>query len=303
MNAPVVLDFDRSVGPLPDAHVIDLGAWQEAIRFGCSLRRLREVRNVIAHALPAQHGSVFLGSGDYHHLSWPLIGRLAERGPFDVVVLDNHPDNMRFAFGVHCGSWVRRVAALPFIAHVHVLGITSDDVSAAHAWANYLAPLARGKLTYWTLGVDTRWAACIGLAAAFRSFASAAALLERFFEERRQSARPVYLSIDKDVLSPTVARTNWDQGCLLDSDLLATIDSLRGALIGSDVTGDVSAWHYTTWWKRRLSALDAQPAIDPADLVLWQAQQHALNLRLLKHLDAAGAAPDARTGNLPQRLA
>src|SRR5260221_7808189 len=37
MTAPVVLDFDGSVGPLPDAVVLPLGASQERIRFGCGI--------------------------------------------------------------------------------------------------------------------------------------------------------------------------------------------------------------------------------------------------------------------------
>jgi arginase family enzyme len=287
LNAPLVLDFDRSVGALPGATVIDLGDWQEAIRFGCSRRRMREVCAHLAPRLPEHFGTVFLGSGDYHHLSWPLIERLAAHGPFEVVVFDNHPDNMRFPFGVHCGSWVRRVAALPFVAHVHVVGISSSDVSASHAWENYLAPLARAKLTYWTVGVDTRWAVRIGLARAFKSFDTTAALLERFVEERRTSTAPVYLSIDKDVLSPDVARTNWDQGRLSDSDLFTAIDALSGMLVGSDITGDVSAYRYNAWWKRKLSALDEQPLIDAVQLAAWQAQQHALNLRLLDRISAA----------------
>ena len=36
---PVILDFDHSVGDLPDALTIDFTDWQEAIRFGCSNRR------------------------------------------------------------------------------------------------------------------------------------------------------------------------------------------------------------------------------------------------------------------------
>ena len=286
--APVILDFDASVGALPDATVIDLRQWQEAIRFGCSLARLRDVRKVIEAALPEQFGTVFTGSGDYHHLSWPLIERCAVHGPFEVVVFDNHPDNMRFPFGVHCGSWVRRVAALPFVAHVHVLGISSSDVSASHAWENYLTPLRRGKLSYWTVGVDTRWAARVGLAHAFKAFDTPAALLTRFIDEHRASTLPVYLSIDKDVLSPDVARTNWDQGRLLDTDLLSVIDALAGKLIGSDITGDISAYRYRAWWKRKLSALDEQPEIDAGQLAAWQAQQHALNLRVLERIAAAG---------------
>ena len=287
MAAPVVLDFDGSVGALPGAAVLELRVWQEAIRFGCSLRRLRELVAFVAPRLPADHGTVFLGSGDYHHLSWPLIERRAAHAPFEVIVFDNHPDNMRFPFGVHCGSWVRRVALLPSVAHVHVLGISSGDVSAAHAWENYLAPLRRRKLTYWTVGVDTRWAARLGLADAFRAFDTPTDLLKGFIAQQRGRTGRVYLSIDKDVLSPEVARTNWDQGRLLDSDLLGAIDALHGRLIGSDITGDVSEYRYETWWKRRLSALDEQPAIDPAQLAAWQAQQHALNLRLLERIEAA----------------
>ncbi|MCK9538461.1 hypothetical protein [Dokdonella sp.] len=290
MNAPLVLDFDGSVGRLPGEQRLALGDWQEAIRFGSRLRTFNALRGALEARMPARYGTVFLGSGDFHHLTWPLVERVAQARPFEVVVLDNHPDNMRFPFGVHCGSWVRRVAGLPQVAKVHVLGITSGDVSRAHAWENHLLPLARGRLCYWTLGVDTGWARRLGLARAFRAFDSADALLERFVEERRAHPRPTYLSIDKDVLAPEVARTNWDQGRFGEAHLVTAIRALAGSLVGSDVTGDVSAYRYRSWWKRRLSALDGQPEIAACELADWQGQQHALNLRLLDHLNAAAAA-------------
>lgn len=126
-----------------------------------------------------------------------------------------------------------------------------------------------------------------GLGEAFQTFDSPTALLDRFAEQQRNAATPVYLSIDKDVLSAEVARTNWDQGQLLETDLVRGIDSLAGRIIGSDITGEVSQYRYTTWWKRKLSALDEQPQIDAAQLAQWQAQQHALNLRLLPRIAAA----------------
>lgn len=288
--APLVLDFDRSVGVIDGETRLDLGAWQEAIRFGCTLRRFANAVRAIEAQMPAAHGTVFLGSGDYHHLSWPLIERQSAHGPFEVVVFDNHPDNMRFPWGIHCGSWVRRVALLPYVTRVRVLGISSGDVGAAHAWENYLTPLRRGKLEYWTVGVDTGWSRRLGLSNAFRGFDTPAALLDRFADEQRGATTPVYLTIDKDALSPDVARTNWDQGRLLEHDLMHGIDALAGRLIGSDITGDVSEYRYASWWKRRLSALDEQPVIDPARLAEWQAQQHALNRRLLKRIGAATRA-------------
>lgn len=285
-NRPVVLDIDHSVGPLSGRLVLPLEHWQEAIRFGCSLKTMQRFDAMLDELLPATYGTVFTGSGDFHHLSWPLIARLPSQAPFQVVVLDNHPDNMRFPFGVHCGSWVRKVAMLPQVSHVHVLGITSTDIGGGHAWENYLTPLRCGKLSYWSIGVDTGWSRRLGLAQAFHGFDTPAAMVDAFVELQRKQTAPSYLSIDKDVFAADVARTNWDQGQLQLDHARALIGSLRPGLLGSDINGEVSHYRYRSWWKRRLSAMDAQPAIDPAQLVGWQAQQHALNLQLLAAIAA-----------------
>src|SRR6185312_14704722 len=117
-------------------------------------------------------------------------------------------------------------------------------------------------------------------------FDTPAAMVEAFVERQRTQAEPSYLSIDKDVFAADVARTNWDQGCLQLEHALALIGGLRRGLVGSDINGEVSHYRYRSWWKRRLSALDAQPAIDPAQLNDWQAQQHALNVQLLAAIAA-----------------
>lgn len=295
LNAqPVVLDVDGSVGSLPGELRLPLQHWQEQVRFGCGLRRFARFRAALDAQLPAAHGTALMGSGDFHHLSWPLIERciaaraLSSGRPLRVVVLDNHPDNMRFPWGVHCGSWVRRVAALPFVAHVHVLGITSHDIGAGHAWENYLTPLLRGKLSYWSMGVDTGWSRHLGISGAFRGFDTPDALVDAFVERQRTQTLPTYLTIDKDVFAPEVAHTNWDQGRLQLDHALALIASLKHGLAGSDINGEVSHYRYRAWWKRKLSALDEQPAIDPAQVVGWQAQQHALNLKLLDAIAARG---------------
>ncbi|MSQ55325.1 MAG: hypothetical protein EXR31_08165 [Betaproteobacteria bacterium] len=283
---PIVLDFDGSLGPIPGAQVLELAPWQEAVRYGCSADTLARLGRELASRLPPAHGPVFMGSGDFHHVSLPLIARLTSDGPLDVVVFDNHPDNMRFPWGVHCGSWVRHVAKLPFVRHVRVMGISSPDVALWHAWENTLGPLWRGRVSYWCLGDHARWGAHVGLGDAMRCFETPAAMLDEFAGEQRDAQSRVYLSIDKDVLDPGVARTNWDQGRLGEADLYAAIGALRGRLTGCDVTGEVSIHSYATRWKRWLSALDRQPPIDPTQLAAWQAQQHALNLRLLERLGA-----------------
>lgn len=292
---PVVLDLDGSVGRLPGELRLPLAEdWQERIRFGCGLGTMQRLRAELASRLPAfaAHGTVFMGSGDFHHLSWPLIERcIAARGftqaqPLHVLVLDNHPDNMRFAFGVHCGSWVRRVALLPQVAHVDVVGITSGDIGAGHAWENYLGPLRAGKLTYWSTGVDTRWAHWLGLGERFRSFPDVDALVASVMGMLTRRSLPTYLSIDKDAFSPRVVRTNWDQGLLEARHAAALLTPLRGRLAGSDVTGDVSTYRYATAWKRWLSAGDGQQTdAEHAQLPAWQAAQAAFNVWLLDLLE------------------
>lgn len=283
-SAPVVLDLDGSLGSLPARWVLPLREWEESLRFAATWGAMRRFGTALDAMLPERHGTVFMGSGDFHHLSLPLIERRGREGRFQVVVLDNHPDNMRFAWGIHCGSWVRRVAALEQVSHVHVLGITSSDIGARHAWENYLTPLRRGKLTYWSLDVDVSWARRLGLAASFRPFATPDELVDAFSREYAQE--PTYLSIDKDVFAPGVARTNWDQGVFAEDHALAVIEALQGKLVGSDITGEISAYRYRNPVKRWLSALDDQPLVGGAELAGWQSGQHALNLRLLDALRA-----------------
>jgi hypothetical protein len=296
MSMPIVLDIDGSVGKLPGEWRIALPEQQEALRFSSSLAQMRSFGELLQRRLPqaGAHGTVFTGSGDFHHLSWPLIGRQARHqarhgGPaLHVLVFDNHPDNMRFPFGVHCGSWVQRVAALPGVAHVDVVGITSGDIAASHAWENQLAPLRSGKLRCWSVGVDTGWARWLGVAAAFRSFASLDSMVDALVGSLRADPQPTYVSIDKDVFAPEVVRTNWDQGGLQPAQLAAVLSALQGQVLASDVTGEVSAYRYRSAFKRLLSRADAQDINIPApQLAQWQQGQHALNLWLLAQLEQA----------------
>ncbi len=288
MNRTLVLDIDASLHGLDTARVLDLADWQEAIRFGCTWSTWKRFRDRLNEQIPCTHGTVCMGSGDFHHISQLLIERLAHQAPFDVVVLDNHPDNMRFPFGIHCGSWVLHAARLPHVRCVHVLGVSSPDVGWQHAWENHLLPIFRGKVQYWTIGVDTRWASLPGLAKGFRSFSGAGELVSYFVETLRENIPgAAYLSIDKDVFAPEVARTNWDQGHFDLGNARQLIAALSGKLVGSDITGEVSAHHYRTPWKRWLSALDQQPAIPVDTLALWQAQQMSVNRQLLDWIESA----------------
>lgn len=288
MNNPLILNFDQSVINIENATTIDLTDWQEDIRFGCSKTKFRQLKHYLDQNLPKNYGTVLMGSGDYHHISLLLIERLKEqfssKNPIEVVVFDNHPDNMRYMFGIHCGSWVSYVASLPFVSHVHVLGITSNDIGLGHLWENRWLPLITNKLTYWSMGVNTQWAKRLGLGKAFRSFATPDELIVAFLSRQCRTSQPVYLSIDKDALSEETVKTNWDQGKLEAYHVLDTISTLSGRIIGSDITGDVSTWQYKSPLKRFLSSMDEQPAIPKETLLEWQNQQQKINLQLINAL-------------------
>ena len=283
LSSALILDFDQSVLPLPDSIRLPLGERQEAVRFGCTLKMLQRLTGEIEPAI-AGRSTVFLGSGDFHHISHLLVRRHAEQGELlQVVVFDNHPDNMRFPFAIHCGSWVGHVSRLPFVACVHVLGITSPDVAMTHAWENRLGSLRRGRVRYWCVGSDLNWMKFLGITGS-RSFDSTAEMLEAFAKHIHSTSGAIYLSIDKDVLAANEALTNWDQGVMRIGELGEAIRLLKSRIVASDITGDISIYRYRSRFKRLLSSLDAQPAIAPDELLRWQTQHQSINRQLLDWL-------------------
>lgn len=288
MLQPVILDFDQSTGDIPGATVIDLSAWQDEVRYGCSMKTFRRLDTLFEKKLPSEYGTVLTGSGDFHHISTLLVERACKKLDLSVslelVILDNHPDNMRFPFGIHCGSWVSHAARLDQVEHIHVLGITSGDVSLAHAWENRLWPLFKGKLTYWCMDVNVSWTKTIGIGNAARRFDSPDEMVSAFVDIQRNRKTPVYLSIDKDAFSKDTVCTNWDQGRMTEPDLCRLIDTLKPRLVASDINGEVSNWTYQSRWKQCMSWLDGQEPVPEEQLLAWQKRQQEFNMRILKSL-------------------
>lgn len=278
---PLILDFDGSVKGIDDAPVIALRDQQEEIRFACSVRSLQSLGSRIDRSTGGS--VVFLGSGDYHHVTFLLLRNLQPRRPIEVLVFDNHPDNMRYPFGIHCGSWVSHAIKLPFVSRIHVAGITSVDVEGFHAIENRLRPLRNGKVSYWCIGRDLTSLRSLGVRGC-RSFPSAAEMLDHL--RRHVTGDDLYLSVDKDVLAPDVACTNWDQGVMRLEELTSTIASLRQRVIAADVTGEISAYHYRGAWKRLLTAVDRQPKFDLSEIEESQSAHAIVNRALLKALES-----------------
>ena len=55
---------------------------------------------------------------------------------------------------------------------------------------------------------------------------------------------PLYISIDKDVLLPLYAQTDWDQGEMTLATLLTALESLNSySILGVDICGDKKTEH------------------------------------------------------------
>lgn len=134
-------------------------------------------------------GIHWLDGGDYHYASLFWLERIDR--PFTLVLIDNHPDDQRGAFGgdlLSCGGWV--------------------------AEARVTLPMLK----------ETAWIREAGQEAVLPDL-------------------PVYLSIDKDVLSGDYARTNWDQGAMTLPQLKDAVRAIasRHEILGIDVCGELSA--------------------------------------------------------------
>lgn len=256
---PAILRLDDAVTSQPEvsAAVADRGGTTlEARDLGPLLRlwgpgaALEALRGRI-RGLPRRGGEaalVFAGSGDFHHVTPVLLARALEGcdAPVTLLHFDNHPDWVRFAAGRHCGSWVGRAARLPGVAKVVTIGVCSGDIGRRRSQQGDLSLIDEGRLELfaWTAPDGGDEVALQGRAWPTISALGEAAFLDRL--DRAIDTAAIYVTVDKDVLRPADAVTNWDQGqASLDFVEAAVRRAANGRrLIGADVVGDWSAPRY-----------------------------------------------------------
>jgi hypothetical protein len=252
-----VLDLDGAVcrqqGLLsrvrPD--VLPLQGWGPSIRLACCWRVFRaferQVQELVGSASDPRPWLTFVGSGDFHHVTLALLRRL--RTPCNLLVLDKHPDWMRRVPLLHCGTWLYHAAQLPHVCRIfHVGG--ELDFDNFYRWLAPWPLLESGKIAVVSAVRHfrgRRWARVPHEPLRRRSNEPAdrervAESLEPFRKEL--AARPLYVTLDKDVLTAEEAPVNWDSGILVKSEVLELIRAFRhaaGGMAGMDVVGDWSA--------------------------------------------------------------
>ena len=182
----------------------------------CDEQGAAEIRQLIAPYPP--EGIHFIDNGNHHYVTGFWMEKIRE--PFSLIVFDHHPDVQAPAWGpglLSCGGWIaNEIVRNPNLRNVLVVGPSQELIES-------VLPSIRHRVKFFgERDVDAHpdWV--------------------RFSEEHIDT--PVYISIDKDVLSPQTVRTNWDQGHLgfgaLQSHLRAILAHER--VIGVDICGECS---------------------------------------------------------------
>lgn len=159
----------------------------------------------------------FFDNGNYHYMS--KIWTDMVRQPFTLVVFDHHPDMQPPRFGgiLSCGGWVKEVLETnKFIQKTYIIGASDSLVEEVKA--------------------DQECAPILGKV----SFVKESELSK--LDEFNLQDETVYLSIDKDALSPAIAATNWDQGSMtlaqLENSILKIAENNR--IVAVDICGEVA---------------------------------------------------------------
>ncbi len=229
----------------------------------------------------------FCGSGDFHHVTPLLIARANEavRAPTTVLHFDNHPDWVKFANGMHCGSWVTHAARMPHVQRVITIGVCSRDIVHPHVKAADSSLIGEERLELYPYRSSGDGGAVDICGRPWPTIASIGESAFPDFLLERISTENVYVTIDKDVLRREDAVTNWDQGCTSLSFLETVLHRIGAGrrIIGADIVGDWSMPRYggtlvERCLKRGEAILD-QPLSRPEEATAL-AVNEPVNLRL-----------------------
>lgn len=282
----VVLDFDGSVPPFVPIERVDLASEEERVRYYAAKSRLTALEGRIKDVI-ARKKVFIIGSGDLHHISYLLIKNTPVK-KLQVIVFDNHPDNMVFPAAVHCGSWVHHAARLPNVHSVSVFGIASKDLHGIDIVQNRFSSVRSGRVRYYCAAPVPGLAARLGGGGIVDLSRPEKDIKDVLLEAVKKTGLPVYLSIDKDVVRRADLRTTWDQGVLSEAKLLECVESIAPYVVAADITGDISAGRYKNPVKKIMRWIDGGDVPVP-DLERERLRHVELNYKILRLLKGISA--------------
>ena len=179
----------------------------------CDKEALYEIQEKLKDIKPK--GIHFIDSGNYHYVSELWINKIKRE--FTLVVFDHHSDMVKPSFGdiLSCGSWIMdAIDNNSNIKRVIIIGLSKEQRETIPD--KYLDKV-KCICDYDLKSMDKE-------------------KLCEFIEEKY----PVYISVDKDVLSEKVVNTSWDQGQMNFEELKIILHILISnyEVIGLDICGE-----------------------------------------------------------------
>ena len=194
----------------------------------CDGEAVEAIRKGIADAgITDARGIHFFDNGNYHYMSKIWTDMVQE--PFSLVIFDHHPDMQEPRFGniLSCGGWVKKVLdENKFIDNVVIIGVADHLVEEIppHDKVTFI----RESELYQIPGQARNDAIASTVQTSWRPWS------------RHLESASLYISIDKDALSPAHAATNWDQGSFSIEHMKAIISAIAKdrKIIGVDICGE-----------------------------------------------------------------
>ncbi|HIZ08597.1 MAG TPA: arginase family protein [Candidatus Eubacterium avistercoris] len=163
-------------------------------------------------------GIHFIDGGNYHYVSELWLEKI--KRDFALAVFDHHSDMQKPLFGdiLSCGSWIlNTLEHNPYVRRVLLIGLSEEqEQTIPDRYKDRIRCISADDLKE----KDT-WSRISGL----------------------HTRLPVYISVDKDVLSEHVVDTTWDQGDMTLAQLKALMHLLIRTehVIGIDICGECTA--------------------------------------------------------------
>jgi arginase family enzyme len=275
--------------------VFRLQEWGGELRLACSHGKFSAFEKRLTQLAGSSQDDrpflSFIGSGDFHHVSLALLRRLTS--PFNLLVIDNHPDWMRGVPFLHCGTWLYHAAQLPAVQRIFHLG-GEVDFDNLYRWLAPWPMIRSGKIIvapprHRFRGRDWEQIDHRPLRRHPDELASLDIIEEWVARHREElAAWPLYISLDKDVLTASEAVVNWDSGHMTETEVHAILSAFSNAagrdLVGVDIVGDWSAVRLRGLTRRLLHWTEHPAlAINANDAAR---RNEALNLRLVDRVVA-----------------
>lgn len=223
----IILDFTHTYAKewmekFPTLHYLDCSDIGGTDMYCTKEAQAELERRLQAYPINGVH---FLDSGNYHYMTRLFTKRIEE--PYQLVFFDNHNDMQPSMIPdlLSCGAWAKQV--MEEDSHLERMFLIGPSQNTINEIPLDIQSDKRQKLV------------CVSREE-LREGGGQRLQNKLGGQDMFSVHLPVYLSIDKDVLSQEYARTNWDQGEMELSTLEEILQWIktRNRIIGVDICGE-----------------------------------------------------------------